>query len=192
MFLKIFYSKQVYNVFILTLALNTILAHAKGGPRSRVCARKNPEFTPKYIIGGGFRNIFRGAILFFWGCSFGNSGPHAKIENPTKNFLEFTPKCIIVGVEVGVSEIFLGVQSYSFGNSGPHEKIQNPRTTPFGIKVRAGEEREKEEKITVLIEATSFATQPICNSTRAAHALRWNQQMFKLCPDFLYLKPMKV
>ena len=40
-----------------------------------------------------------------------------------KNFLEFTLKCIIVGVEGGVSEIFLGMQSYSFGNSGPHAKI---------------------------------------------------------------------
>jgi hypothetical protein len=30
-----------------------------------------------------------------------------------------------VVVEVGVSEIFLGMQSYSFGNSGPHAKIEN-------------------------------------------------------------------
>ena len=32
------------------MELLIILAHAKGGPSSRVCARKNPEFTPKYII----------------------------------------------------------------------------------------------------------------------------------------------
>ena len=59
-----------------------------------------------------------------------------KLDNPPKNFLEFTPKCIIVGVEGGGPEIFLGVQSYSFGNSGPHAKIQSPRTTPSGRKVR--------------------------------------------------------
>ena len=67
-----------------------------------------------------------------------------KLDNPPKNFLEFTPKCIIVGVEGGVADFFLGVQSYSFGNSGPHAKIQNPRTTPSGRKVRA--ERKKEER----------------------------------------------
>jgi hypothetical protein len=36
----------------LCFSLTLILAHAKGGPRSHVCARKNPEFTPKYIIVG--------------------------------------------------------------------------------------------------------------------------------------------
>ena len=68
----------------------------------------------------------------------------------------------------------LGVQSYSFGISEPHAKIQNPRTTPSGRKVRAEkkEERKKEREITVLIEATTFATQPVYNAGRAAHALR--------------------
>ena len=87
---------------------------------------------------------------------------------------EFTPKYIIVWVEGGGPEICLEVQSYSFGNSGPNSKIQNPRTTLSGRKVRAGEEREK---ITVLIEATSFATQPVCNVIWAAHALRSDQNI---------------
>ena len=77
-----------------------ILAHAKGGPCSRVCACKNPDFTPV--------------------CRM------QKLDNPQKNLLEFIPKCIIVRVEGGSPEFFLGVQSYSFGNSGPHAKIQNP------------------------------------------------------------------
>jgi hypothetical protein len=34
------------------LVSKEILAHAKGGPHSRVCARKNHVFTPKYIIVG--------------------------------------------------------------------------------------------------------------------------------------------
>ena len=46
-----------------------------------------------------------------------------------------------------------------------------------------GGRREKEErkrvKITVLIEATSFATQAVCNNTRAAHALRSDQLVKK-------------
>jgi hypothetical protein len=48
-----------------------------------------------------------------------------------------------VGVEVAVSEIFLGVQSYYFGTSGPYAKIDNPRTTLSGRKVRV---REKEKR----------------------------------------------
>jgi hypothetical protein len=49
--------------------------------------------------------------------------------------LSTNTKYIIVGVEVGVSEIFLGMQSYSFGNSGPYAKIENPRTTPQKISL---------------------------------------------------------
>ena len=81
------------------------MAHAKGGPRSRVCACKNPELTPKYILVGvevGVSEIFLGMQSY----SFGKPGLYAKIGQPPKKFLEFTPKCIIVGVEGGVSRIF--------------------------------------------------------------------------------------
>ena len=51
----------------------------------------------------------------------------------------------------------------------------NPRSTPSGRKVRAERRRErKKEKITLLIEATMFAMQPVYNAGRAAPAL---------CPD---------
>jgi hypothetical protein len=78
--------KKLAVTYVFRLKTVKILAHAKGGPRSRICARKNPELTPKYII---------------------------------------------VGFEVGVSEIFLGMQSYSFGNSRPYAKIgQHPKNIP--------------------------------------------------------------
>jgi hypothetical protein len=83
-----------------------------------------------------------------------------KLDNTPKTFHEFTPKCII-----------LGVQSYSFVNSGPHSNILNHRTTPSGRKVRVREEEEEEEerrrrKIITTIVATTWAQR------RAAHALR--------------------
>ena len=50
-------------------------------------------------------------------------------------YVKFTPKYIIVGGEVGVSEIFLRFQSYYFGNSGPHAKFQNRSLAPSGLYV---------------------------------------------------------
>ena len=54
--------------------------------------------------------------ISYWvlkGGSFGNSGPHAKFQNPrttpSGRNVEFTPKYIIVGGEGGVSEMFLSV-----------------------------------------------------------------------------------
>ena len=44
---------------------------------------------------------------------------------------------------------------------------------PFWEKGKGGERKKRErENITLLIEATTFATQPIYNTGRAAHALR--------------------
>jgi hypothetical protein len=64
-----------------------------------------------------------------------------------------------------------------------HTKNQHPRLSRSPRKERAdreeerGEKRREEERgITVLIEATTFAWQPVCNTTRAAHALRSDQQ----------------
>ena len=47
-------------------------------------------FTPQYLI---VRGVGGGSRLFFWlECySIGNSGPHAKIWNPTTNFQFFHP-----------------------------------------------------------------------------------------------------
>jgi hypothetical protein len=38
------------------------------------------KFTPKYIIGGGERGLSE--FFTFQSYSFGNSGPHAKFQNP--------------------------------------------------------------------------------------------------------------
>jgi hypothetical protein len=55
-----------------------------------------------------------------------------------------------------------------------HTNFHDPRTNPFGRKVIRYRERER-EKTTNLV-ATMFATQPVCNAARAAHALRSDQK----------------
>jgi hypothetical protein len=42
--------RYVFRSMLQYYSPNESLAHTKGGLVSRVCARKNPEFTPKYII----------------------------------------------------------------------------------------------------------------------------------------------
>ena len=63
-----------------------------------------------------------------------------------------------------------------------HTNFHNPRINPSGRKViryrRRKKEREKEEeeeKKTTNLVSTTFATQPVCNVARAAHALRSDQ-----------------
>jgi hypothetical protein len=67
-----------------------------------------------------------------------------------------------------------------------HTNFNNPGTTPSGRKVirRREKEREKrkerkrkEREKTMNLVATTFATQPVCNTTRAAHALHLDQLM---------------
>jgi methyl coenzyme M reductase gamma subunit len=53
-----------------------------------------------------------------------------------------------------------------------------PRTTPSGRKVIRYRERERErerKRKTMNLVATTFATQPVCNAARAAHALHSDQ-----------------
>jgi hypothetical protein len=56
-------------------------------------------------------------------------------------YVKFTPKYIIVGGEGGVSEFYLGFQSYSFGNSGPHAKFQNRSLAPSRLRGVSGRRR---------------------------------------------------
>ena len=47
--------------------------------------------------------------------------------------LKFTSKCITVGGQGEVLEIFSRFQSYSFGYYGPHAKFQNRSCSPSGL-----------------------------------------------------------
>jgi hypothetical protein len=63
--------------------------------------------------------------------------------------------------------------SFSFTIKSAHTNFHDPRLIRSPRKVRAEKkESKKEREITLLIEATTFATQPICNDARPAHALR--------------------
>jgi hypothetical protein len=59
---------------------------------------------------------------------------------------------------------------YKFTLIRAHTNFHDTRSTPSVREVRETEEKERKNK--VLIEATTFAKQPVCNAARAAHALR--------------------
>ena len=88
-------------------------------------------FTPQYVIVRGVRGE---VSIFFWlECySIGNSGPHAKIWNPTINFQFFHPPISHSAGGRGGSRFFFWLECYFFGNSGAHAKFQNCSTNPSG------------------------------------------------------------
>jgi hypothetical protein len=55
----------------------------------------------------------------------------------------------------------------------PYSKLWGNKFVPFEEYIGL---RKREEKITVLIEATTFATQPACNAAWAAHTLSSDQK----------------
>ena len=65
--------------------------------------------------------------------------------------------------------------SFSFTLISAHTNFHDPRTNPSGRKVIRRRRKKKEEKKTTNLVATSFATQPVYNAARAAHALRSDQ-----------------
>jgi hypothetical protein len=145
--------------------------HAKGGPRSHVCTCKNPKFHPPplfYPKTQKSSEIFSIKLLPI-------SPLFIFIKKNYPQWGGFPKKCFC-----HLSSIFTLIST--------HTNFHNPRPTPSGRKVR---EAERERDVchaaclqrrtgstctslgpTLLIEATSFATQPICNKTLAAHALR--------------------
>ena len=66
-------------------------------------------------------------------------------------------------------------KSYYFCVFKPHVIFQKPGTTPSGIKVTGGEEREKRTKLP-LLGSTTFCLQ----YPRAAHATHWDQHKFTI------------
>ena len=76
------------------------------------------------------------------------------------------------GVNNGHYVIHQRVQVNRWRTHFARTKNQHPRLTRNPRKVRRVEE---EREITVLIEATTFATQPVYNAARSVHALRSDQ-----------------
>jgi hypothetical protein len=58
------------------------------------------------------------------------------------------------------------------------------------VKSKSLRRKKEAREITVLIEATTFATQPVCNATRAAHALR--SEIYKVQYYLQIAKPYRI
>jgi hypothetical protein len=69
---------------------------------------------------------------------------------------------------------------FTFHLISSHAKIQNPRQSPCLRKVI-----RRSEKKTMNLVATTFASQPICNATWAAHTLRSDKMELSLSLQIL-------
>ena len=108
--------------------------------------------------------------------------PQKKIKNPfplkekkINHFRQFLPLFVFLQKKNHTrgGQIYIRIFSSSFTLISAHLNFHYPRTTPSVRKVIR--RRRKKEKKTINSVATSFAAQPVCNTTQAAHALRSDQ-----------------